>query len=110
MRIGTGKTGGHAMATAQRWPREDELELLGCVEDEASVVANAIRAGQRDENDLTNRLFAAHHPELANRRLSPGQIGFDNLRREWLRIRDTIVRPLVWSHIRSAARRIALRE
>jgi len=43
------------MATAQRWLHEAEFEFGDYFDNETSSVADAIRAGQRDENDITNR-------------------------------------------------------
>lgn len=58
-----------------------------------SAVRLAISAGQRDQNALTNLVFFARHPEHAGRPLTQGEPNFARLSREWLDIRDTLVRP-----------------
>ena len=50
-------------------------------------------SGNRDVNKLTNMIFFARHPELKGRKLVPTEPGFKELSREWVNIRDTIVRP-----------------
>jgi len=67
---------------------------------ELELVALAIEAGKRDVNDLTNMIFFIRYPELAG-----GQIRSDqrDLVREWLTIRDRIVRPALQSGRGSAA-------
>jgi hypothetical protein len=50
----------------------------------------AILRGQRDENDLTNLVFYARHPELQGRRIGRDE---KELAKEWLAIRDQLVRP-----------------
>jgi hypothetical protein len=55
-----------------------------------AAAATAIAAGMRDENALTNLVFAARHPELGGRSIRTGETG---LAAEWLQIRDTLVRP-----------------
>lgn len=59
---------------------------------ERDLVALAIEGGKRDVNDLTNLLFYGRHPEMTGQRIGPGQ---RDLAREWLAIRDRIVRPAV---------------
>lgn len=59
----------------------------------AAAVKLAIRYGQRDENQLTNMVFFARHPERNGRSLSATEPNFQQLSREWLDIRDRIVRP-----------------
>jgi Penicillin-insensitive murein endopeptidase len=53
----------------------------------------AVMSGNRDANGLTNMLFFARHPELKGRKLLPTEPNFKQLSREWLDIRDRIVRP-----------------
>lgn len=56
-------------------------------------VALAIVSGQRDEKTLTNAVFYARHPELpAGYKIGPGE---RHLVEEWLKIRDTVIRPLL---------------
>lgn len=82
-----------------------EASVLG--EDEASIfdffrraartgketvaVGTAIARGITDENQLTNLVFFARHPELGGRRLRRNERG---LAQEWLAIRDGLVRPI----------------
>lgn len=55
-----------------------------------AAAATAIAAGERSENVLTNLVFAARHPELGGRAIRAGE---NALAEEWLRIRETLVRP-----------------
>jgi hypothetical protein len=59
---------------------------------ERDLVARAFQAGRRDANDLTNLIFYARHTAMTGRRIRPQQRG---LVREWLSIRDRIVRPTI---------------
>lgn len=60
---------------------------------EALALRLAIVFGQRDEKKLTNMVFFARHPKRQGRKLQRGEPGFQRLSREWLRIRDQLVRP-----------------
>lgn len=53
----------------------------------------AVLFGNRDVNKLTNMIFFARHPERRGRKLEPPEPQFQQLRREWLDIRDRLVRP-----------------
>jgi hypothetical protein len=53
----------------------------------------AALSGNRDVNNLTNMIFFARRPELKGRKLTPADPNFKQLSREWLDIRDRIVRP-----------------
>lgn len=55
-----------------------------------SLVVLAASAGFTDEVELTNLLFWGRHPELAGERIRPDQ---RDLARDWLSIRDVVVRP-----------------
>ena len=77
---------------------------------EAIMVVRTLHAGRRDEDGLTNLVFFNRYPARGGRKLSPDEPGFQSLRNEWLQIRDALVRPLLWSHIRTEAKRIALDE
>ena len=77
---------------------------------EAIMVVRTLHAGRRDEDGLTNLVFFNRYPSRGGRKLSPDEPGFQSLRNEWLQIRDALVRPLLWSHIRTEAKRIALDE
>ncbi|TCN41818.1 D-alanyl-D-alanine carboxypeptidase-like protein [Kribbella orskensis] len=46
--------------------------------------------GHRSENDLTNVIFYFRHPDVLGRKIQPDE---RDLQREWIHIRDTIVRP-----------------
>jgi hypothetical protein len=59
---------------------------------ERELVTGAIQAGRRDVNELTNLVFYARHPEMTGRKIRPQQRG---LVREWLSIRDRLVRPAI---------------
>jgi Uncharacterized protein conserved in bacteria (DUF2272)/Penicillin-insensitive murein endopeptidase len=102
-----------ALALEQLRLRDDEAE--GFFEpfrrfaqpfQQAIAVLRALRAGRRDENDLTDMVFFERFPTHKGRRPSPGQPGFT----QWSEIRGTLVRPLRWGHIRTEARRLALAE
>jgi hypothetical protein len=60
-----------------------------------TAVRQAIAAGIRDVNELTNRAFFALHPERGGRALSPSEPGFAALGAEWKTLRDTVVRPML---------------
>lgn len=57
----------------------------------------AIVFGYRDENQLTNLVFFVRHPERFGRDITKGEPGYSSLVREWISIRDSIVRPLLQS-------------
>lgn len=57
---------------------------------EVAAVRSAIASGIRDENRLTDLIFHRRHPERGGRRLATGEL---TLQREWLAIREQIVRP-----------------
>ncbi|MBI4491093.1 MAG: M15 family metallopeptidase [Deltaproteobacteria bacterium] len=57
---------------------------------ETQLIVDAVRRGIRDENHLTNIVFHARHPE---RRGQPLRQDEQPLVREWLDIRDRVVRP-----------------
>src|SRR5215469_9321641 len=50
----------------------------------------AILGGEHDVNKLTDLIFFARHRELRGRRIRPNEKG---LAREWLSIRDSLVKP-----------------
>jgi LAS superfamily LD-carboxypeptidase LdcB len=67
------------------------MSAIAVAAGEASgVLANAIASGNRDVNQLTNIVFFSRHPELAGRKLRSDE---RDLAKEWLMIRETIVRP-----------------
>jgi hypothetical protein len=55
----------------------------------------AVQSGQRDANTLTNMIFFARHPELHERNLVASEPNYRPLSREWLSIRDRLVRPFL---------------
>ena len=64
---------------------------------ESVMLRSAIRGGMTNENLLANLVFFKRHPERNGRLISRGGDGaaFGALSTEWLRIRDTQVRPLL---------------
>jgi hypothetical protein len=65
--------------------------LRGGLESVAIKLAAAF--GHRDENQLTNLVFLSRHSERQGRKLVRGEPEFDRLSREWLQVRDRLVRP-----------------
>ena len=55
-----------------------------------TAIAVAIGAGLRDVNKLTNMIFWFRHPQMIGQKISPDQ---RDLAREWMDIRDGIVKP-----------------
>ena len=66
-----------------------DLDLLGA-EYVGGPASDAIAAGNRDENALTDMEFAARHPERKGAKIKPGEAA---LAKEWTSLRDSIVRP-----------------
>ncbi len=66
-----------------------DLDLLGA-DYVGGPAADAIAAGNRDENALTDMEFAARHPERKGAKIKPGEAA---LAKEWTSLRDSIVRP-----------------
>src|SRR4029453_1287264 len=60
---------------------------------EGVAVKIAVAFGYRDEDKLTNLVFFARHPERGGQKIMKGEPNFSQLSREWLEIRDRIVRP-----------------
>lgn len=56
----------------------------------------AIEAGLTDQNELTNLLFFARHPDLPRERIDPKRPDFKKLATEWSRILLAEVRPAVY--------------
>lgn len=56
---------------------------------ESEMVRSAIQAGETSEIKLTNQVFYARHPDAKGKQLRPGS----KLAREWISIRNRIVRP-----------------
>jgi hypothetical protein len=57
---------------------------------ESKAIRTAIQSGVRDENRLTDLVFNTRHPERSGKRLQQNE---QQLAREWLDIRDRLVRP-----------------
>ena len=68
----------------------EEQEVGGALDDGSKAIKNAIQGGLRDENRLTDAVFNSRHPE---RRGQPLRAPEQDLIREWLDIRDRLVRP-----------------
>lgn len=62
---------------------------------EKDAVKLAVGFERRGENLLSDLVFFHRHPARAGRFLKKGEPNFNTLSREWLTIRDTIVRPMV---------------
>jgi len=60
---------------------------------ESVAIKLAVAFGHRDEQQLTDLVFFARHPERQGRRLGQGEPDFPQLGREWSQIRDLLVRP-----------------
>lgn len=87
---------------ASPFAQEAQAPLSGAVgfDEEADgpvelAVRLAISMGNRDENSLTNLVFFARHPERSGRPIARTDPDFAALSKEWLHIRNTIVRPLL---------------
>ena len=68
----------------------------------ATAIAIAIGAGLRDVNQLTNMVFWFRHPQLIGQKLGADQRA---LAREWLQIRDQVVKPALAGGCRSRTHR-----
>ena len=62
---------------------------------EGAAIRLAALFGVRDENRLANLVFHARHPERGGRSIQKSEPGFQALSREWLDIRDRLVRPVL---------------
>jgi hypothetical protein len=60
---------------------------------EGTAIRLAVLWGQRDANVLANLVFFHRHPERDGRALRRDEPAFAALSREWVAIRDTVVRP-----------------
>jgi hypothetical protein len=60
----------------------------------------AIEAGWRDENELTNLIFFARHPELPKERLDPSHPQYRQLSSEW----SKLLTDPVWKAIQASAK------
>jgi hypothetical protein len=66
-----------------------EFQAAASAGEDDRAVAIAIGAGLQDENELTNLVFFARHPEMNGRKIEPHETV---LAEEWMSIRDTTVR------------------
>ena len=62
--------------------------MLGCWL--GGAAEDAIAAGNRDENALTDLEFFSRHPERNGKKIAVGE---KDAAKEWLQIRDAVVRP-----------------
>jgi hypothetical protein len=69
----------------------ENIRLLSSTRDEA-VLKGRIAEGMVDANKLTDAVFYNRHPEWKGKSLSGGS---QALRKEWVQIRDAIVRPFL---------------
>src|SRR5262245_2662725 len=60
---------------------------------EGAGIKLAIAQGYRNENELTDMVFHARHPERFGASITSGEPGYNGLISEWLSIRNSIVRP-----------------
>lgn len=83
------------MTSVSAFTEEEAPSIVATIQDALrrgmwSVAAGlSILGGNRDVNSLTNMIFFARHPELGGRKLRADE---DALKREWLDIRDGIVK------------------
>ncbi len=86
--------------TADHVDEEISLEQDNAATTESAAIRTAIQRGVRDENRLTDLLFNTRHPERRGLRLRQEE---QQLIREWLEIRDTLVRPALRGPSRGGA-------
>ena len=72
----------------------------------AFAVVRALHGGAHDEDALTDAAFRARFPAHHGGRPTSGDPQFAI----WSTMRESLVRPLLWGHIRTEARRIGLAE
>lgn len=60
---------------------------------EVEMIQKELDRGMRDQNRLTNVVFFARHPERGIRAISKSEPQFNQLRNEWLDIRNRLVMP-----------------
>ena len=83
-------------ALTSLWERlgSTQTPVAPATNDKARLSA-AYAQGTANENDLSNMLFYVRHPELTGKKLTSDMPNFSSLSQEWLKIRDTIVRPFL---------------
>jgi hypothetical protein len=60
---------------------------------ETALIDSDIAKGIRDENKLTDNVFFVRHPERRGKKIAKAEPLYAPLSREWLAIRDKLVRP-----------------
>jgi len=80
---------------AQEWeiPPGGPGSLDARAASEDQLVGAAISRGQTGDNTLTDLVFFRRYPRRGGRRLRRGESNFEALLREWLTLRDRLVRP-----------------
>lgn len=84
--------GGHESPLSEQWEAPQFQEVADAVRRGlwSLAIRLAIQRGVHDESRLTDMLFNARHPERRGQRLQPHE---QQLTREWLDIRNHLVRP-----------------
>jgi len=72
--------------------REDEVPASYI---ESAIVHSAIASGQTGENTLTDLVFFRRYPARNGRPISRDEPDYSRLSREWISIRDYLVRPIL---------------
>ena len=72
------------------------------VSKEVEMIQKELDRGMRDQNRLTNVVFFARHPERGIRAISKSEPQFNQLRNEWLDIRNRLVIPALQAALRKA--------
>jgi peptidoglycan hydrolase-like protein with peptidoglycan-binding domain len=65
---------------------------------ERMKVQNFVANGTRNENALSDMVFFNRHPELGYKKLHKAMPNFEALSKEWLTIRNNIVRPILFNN------------
>ena len=79
-------------ATGEIYIEPEAFEFESDVGPDEAVLMDQIARGVDDTNKLTNAVFYNRHPEWKGKSLNKGSPA---LRKEWLQIRDAIVRPFL---------------
>ncbi|MBW3664781.1 MAG: hypothetical protein KY469_16910 [Actinobacteria bacterium] len=89
-----------AGASPKSAPAEAAYTGMVAIAGPTAGVTMMLAIGLRDEAKLTNVLFWAAHPEMTGKRIAAGQRA---LAADWVRLRDTVVRPALRSAPKPAA-------
>jgi Lysine-specific metallo-endopeptidase len=65
---------------------------------EREWILNLIAFGVRNENALTDIVFFRRHPKLENKKLYKAMANFDALSKEWISIRNNLIRPSLFAN------------